>query len=199
MFDCTRYWVVDVADRISYAFETSFNREETEEIDTTSQTVNPITIAWTEHQLVVYDLGTLQNKLFFFGPEFPAPQSTQLSQPQIRGFSRFVQKFDIAAVGTNGSLTLGGVTPEGVLQTSVRLVDTGSAVDLQNQLSPVTLYIRYPLLSIEIGDIILLNSGTAQDNLPTSFSTTGPLRVEDFYEVEGTAFQAIECVKVPDS
>ena len=70
------------------------------------------------------------DKLLFFGPELPAPQSTQLSQPQFRGFSRFVQKFDIAAVGTDGSLTLGGVTPEGVLQTSVRLVDTGSAVDL---------------------------------------------------------------------
>ena len=35
MFDSTRYWGVDAVDRISYAFDTSKNREETEEIDTT--------------------------------------------------------------------------------------------------------------------------------------------------------------------
>lgn len=56
VFDCTRYWGVDAADRIGYAFDTSFNRKETEEIDTTSQTVNPIAIAWTNWLCMIWGL-----------------------------------------------------------------------------------------------------------------------------------------------
>ena len=65
-----------------------------------------------------------------------------------------------------GLLTLRGVVVEDLLQTTALLVDTSSTVEFQAQLSPVTLYLRYPLPSIEIGDIILLNSGATQDNLP---------------------------------
>ena len=54
--------------------------------------------------------------------------------------NRFVQKFDIAKVGTSGELTLRGVAVEGVLYTTTLLVDTSSTVELQPQLSPVTLY-----------------------------------------------------------
>ena len=108
VFDGTRYWGVDAADRIGYAFDTSFNCEETD------QTVNPIAIAWTGHQPVVYDLGTSQNKLLFFGAE-TEPELDSLSLPQFRRLDRFVQKFDTAKVGTGGELTLQDVAVEGLL------------------------------------------------------------------------------------
>ena len=125
------------------------------------------------------DLGASQNKLLFFGPETPAPQPTQPSQPQFRRCSRFVQKFDIAVVRTDGSLTLRGVALEVLLQTTARLVNTGSTVDLQTQLGVVTLYPRAPLVFVQIGDIILLNSGARTENPPTSCR----LRVEGFHEI----------------
>ena len=96
-------------------------------------------------------------------------------------------------------MTLRGVALEGILETTARLVNTGSSVDLETQLNAVTLYLRFPLPSVEVGDIILLNSGATPEELPTSFSTTGRLHVEGFQELGGTVFQAIQCVKIPDS
>ena len=140
VWDSTWYWVLDNDDKIIYAIDTSFNRESSEDIDITARTNNPITIAWTGHQLVVFDRGTSQNKLFFGeapAPPVPAPQPQQ----QFRRLNRFVQKFDIAKVGTVGELTLRGVALEGILETTARLVNTGSSVDLETQLNAVTLYL----------------------------------------------------------
>ena len=88
---------------------------------------------------------------------------------------------------------------EGLLQTTARLVNTGSTVDLQTQLGAVTLYPRAPLVSVQIGAIILLNSGATGENPLTSFSATRCLRVEGFHEIGAMGAQAIQCVKVPDS
>ena len=75
VFDSSQYWVVDAVDKIVYALDTLLNCVETEDIDLTARTNNPIAIAWTGHQPVVYDLGTSENKLLFFGTE---PESVSI-------------------------------------------------------------------------------------------------------------------------
>ena len=152
---------------------------------------------WNDYALIVFDdatWNTTDGSLFYYGDNIPTvvpTPETVLPTRQFYGLDRWVERFDIALVNNDDSLTVRAVGAQGIRQSALALLDTSDALaDLADKVAVVT---KETVPTVEVGDTIVVNTGDTTASPPTAFPATGRLTVVGLTEVSGGKNQVILC------